>query len=121
MFCKGKAVEKPKIKVAPAQEEQPYLCRFCRTPVARAEHRVRIDGLLDHVFANPHGHVFEIRCFSRAEGGVPVSFPSSEFSWFKGYEWQVGECGQCHGHLGWFYSRKEASFWGLILDNLIQP
>jgi len=71
-------------------------------------------------FANPHGIVFEIGCFTAVKGCGYVGPPSDEFSWFAGYDWRVAVCFMCLTHLGWFFSSAgKESFHGLILDRLI--
>lgn len=71
------------------------------------------------MFANPHGIMFEIGCFLSAPGGMALADPCSDFTWFRGYDWQVAVCRGCSDHLGWFYSRRETGFWGLILDKMV--
>ncbi|MCG8568026.1 MAG: cereblon family protein [Desulfobacterales bacterium] len=119
IVCKEKTDQEVRIEEKASPDELKYLCRFCRKEVADAAHGIRVDDQGTHVFANPHGQVFEIGCFSNAPGATTASEPSSDFSWFKGYEWQVAVCSQCSGHLGWFYSQTAYGFWGLIMDNLV--
>ena len=82
--------------------------------------RVAVAGSHRHVFANPHGHVFEIGCFAAAPGCAVVGSATSDFSWFPGMLWQVAVCVACGLHLGWRYARDDDSaFFGLILDRLL--
>ncbi len=83
--------------------------------------RLAVAGSHQHVFANPHGHVFEIGCFTAAPGCAAVGLPTSDFSWFPGMIWQVAVCGACGRHLGWRYVQGDGGvFFGLILDRLRQ-
>jgi hypothetical protein len=97
------------------------VCRSCLFTVTDPEQRMTVEGEFLHAFANPHGHVFEIGCFSRAPGCVKGSEPSMEFTWFAGYAWQVGICGNCAAHLGWIFSGESHQFYGLILEKLLFP
>ena len=107
------------------QEAPVIICRACDAVVTRPEFRIEVDGGFVHTFANPHGLVFEIGCFSEAEGCVRGSAPSDEFSWFRGHVWTVAVCRNCQNQLGWiFSSAKDGTpnqFFGLILDQLIFP
>ncbi len=94
------------------------VCAFCQHPVTFPAFRIEVHGEHRHTFANPHGLVFHIGCFSEAPGCRPVGAPSSEFPWFSGYDWQVGRCARCGLHLGWLFTSAAASFHGLILDRL---
>lgn len=113
-------------KAEPGVKDDPViLCRNCRNAVTKPEFRISVANGFSHTFANPAGHVFEIGCFSRADGCTAASPPSSEFSWFKGYVWHVGICRHCQAQLGWIFSSStgtgRAGFFGLILDQLIVP
>lgn len=97
------------------------LCRQCLKKITAAEERISVDGAHMHTFANPHGIVFEIGCFRSAEGCGQVGPESDEFTWFKGFRWEVAYCRGCLLHLGWlFVSPAGGSFYGLILDRLVE-
>jgi len=96
------------------------LCRHCGHLITRASARITVNGSHAHSFANPHGVVFHIGCFSTAEGCGYAGPLSNEFTWFTGYNWRIAVCGACLVHLGWlFVSDSESRFNGLILDQLI--
>lgn len=97
------------------------VCRNCHGLVTEPVCQIEIDGAFCHTFANPHGQVFEIGCFNGAPGCLAISPPFDEFSWFKGYSWNVGVCCDCRIHLGWVYRSDQDRFWGIILDKLIFP
>ncbi|TVR00797.1 MAG: hypothetical protein EA399_03695 [Desulfovibrionales bacterium] len=105
----------------PDETGQPALrCRACGWVVTAEDQRITVNGRHDHVFFNPHGHVFEIGCFAHAPGAVPASSPSTEFSWFPGLTWQVVACAACGAHLGWrFQDVQDSDFFALILDRLV--
>lgn len=95
-------------------------CRACRHAVTRSAERIAKGSAHRHTFANPSGIVFEIGCFRDAPGCEAVGAPSTEFTWFAGYAWQIGVCAACRIHLGWRFSAADR-FFGLILDRLIFP
>ena len=104
-----------------AEAEEVIVCAACSSPVTDPSRQIQVSGRFSHVFANPHGHVFEIGCFSEAKGCMAVSTPSDEFSWFPGFSWQIGICRQCVSHLGWVFISEREKFYGLILDKLVFP
>jgi hypothetical protein len=102
-------------------EQEEYIrCRQCRNILASPNDRISVQGSHQHTFANPHGTVYEIGCFTAVKGCGHVGPPSDEFTWFAGYSWRVAVCFMCLTHLGWFFSSAgKESFHGLILDRLI--
>lgn len=96
------------------------VCVHCRGFVTEPAARAEVQGEHRHTFANPHGFIFHIACFSQAPGARPVGAPSLEFPWFTGFTWQVDLCAQCGIHLGWFFQSSERSFHGLIADRLVE-
>ncbi len=140
-----KSAKKPK-----NQEKKVILCAFCSSTITDANQIISVNGSHQHVFANPHGIIFETGCFKMCDGCIVEPIVYSEFSWFHGYNWQIAGCRRCHQHLGWFfisddnqcsniesykasYSNKTTSlqkrttstttnsFYCLILENLIIP
>jgi hypothetical protein len=107
---------------AAAGTDRGIRCRQCGHGVTRPRLSVSRSGAFHHTFANPHGIVFEIGCFTRAEGCALVGPPSNEFSWFPGYDWRVAVCRACLIHLGWRFSAPATDpFFGLIIDRLRFP
>ena len=100
------------------QSERSLVCAHCRNVVTVPSARVEVNGEHRHTFANPHGFVFHIACFSEAPGVRPIGVASEEFPWFAGYAWQVDLCAQCGMHLGWHFESRDHSFHGLIIDRL---
>lgn len=83
---------------------------------ARAER----GGLHEHSQVNPHGFIWRFGCWAAAPGCAAIGRPTSEFSWFAGYRWQIGECGGCGLHLGWLFSGDGDRFWGLIVERVVE-
>lgn len=127
LICK-KAGSKTEEKTTPESKqdvEPAILCKNCNAVVTKPEFAVRSGQGFSQVFANPAGHVFEIGCFAKAWGCCQGSPPSSEFTWYPGYDWCIGICAACAFHLGWIFlpvrQGPGSKFYGLILDHLIFP
>jgi len=114
-YVKADSQKKEEIK-----KEKVLLCRQCSRVITRRSLKAYIDGAHEHTFANPHGIVFEIGCFKSAAGCIYAGQPTGEFSWFKGFMWQIAVCGSCLSHVGWLFTSGSNSFAGLILDRLIE-
>ena len=95
------------------------ICRQCGYLITMPENIISINGSHKHTFTNPAGITFEIGCFSDAPGCLIHGIPTSEFTWFEGYQWNYAHCAGCLTHLGWFYQGRDDSFFGLILESLL--
>jgi len=104
-----------------SKDKEIIVCAFCHNHIADPSKQIAIHQSFRHIFANPHGYVFEIGCFSDVINCCPASTLSNEFPWFIGYSWQIGICTRCSTHLGWYFSSESNSFWGLILEKLVFP
>ena len=102
-------------------EDDVIVCAFCLQTVTHPSRQIMINQSLHHIFVNPHGMVFEIGCFTHAQGCMTASKASNEFSWFPGYSWKIAVCRYCSTHLGWIFSSQSDFFFGLILEKLIFP
>jgi len=100
------------------RSERILRCRACEAAIASIDDRIEIAGAHAHTFVNPHGHVFEIGCFARADGCTTLGPASAFFSWFPGYAWRVAVCAGCRTHLGWSFG-EAPDFWGLVLPSLV--
>ncbi|OFZ66617.1 MAG: hypothetical protein A2328_09755 [Bdellovibrionales bacterium RIFOXYB2_FULL_36_6] len=104
-----------------SKNEEVIVCALCNHRITDPLQQIIINQSFNHIFVNPHGHIYEIGCFSHASGCHPASVPSDEFSWFIGYSWQICFCDMCSTHLGWYFTSELNRFWGLILKKLIFP
>jgi hypothetical protein len=96
------------------------LCKFCRQRITSEDKAIEINYRHCHTYSNPAGARFRIGCFSTATGCQTQSAPTEEYTWFKGFSWQVALCTNCLTQMGWYYqSAAAANFYGLILDHLI--
>lgn len=76
-------------------------------------------------YCNPAGYVHEtLTIYKTKENSTfTIDRPSTEFSWFPGYSWQITLCANCRQHLGWkFVATKNnylpKSFYGLSGNNI---
>ncbi len=100
-------------------EGQTILCANCRNIVTGPEEIITVNDHHRHTFINPEGLVFQVGCFSHADGCMIEDYSTLENTWFAGYTWSVSICLNCTVHLGWFYEKGDQHFFGLILDRLI--
>jgi hypothetical protein len=100
------------------EEEHVISCKNCGNPITTPESIISVDGKHIHSFTNPAGIIFEISCFSSADGCIVIGDSTLEHTWFEGFDWSFSHCSACLIHLGWFYQSKEESFFGLILNLL---
>jgi hypothetical protein len=101
------------------KKEVPLLCSHCSAAITTRNQTISINGQHEHAFFNPAGIAFEIRCFRQAPGCLVQGDATTQFSWFDGYSWQYATCNNCLAHLGWFFSSRDNSFFGLIAGKLI--
>ena len=99
-------------------EDLPRRCRRCGNPITTAASAISIEGLHEHVQANPGGFVFLFGCFANAPGCDIIGEPTREHTWFAAYAWQIALCDQCQCHLGWYFRSGDDGFFGLLLDRL---
>lgn len=105
----------------PEEEELWIACRNCHQLLTQPSQGTAVNGSHQHTFANPSGVVFEIRCFRSTKGCALTGPPSTDFTWFPGYSWQIAICSSCQTHLGWlFRSQGAGQFYGLIVDRLTE-
>ncbi|MFH0974740.1 MAG: cereblon family protein [Spirochaetota bacterium] len=103
-----------------SKRENLILCKYCNYAITSPKHIIRIEGEHNHTFKNPYGSIFNIGCFSSAEGCLNHGDFTTEHTWFKGFGWCYASCTSCYIHLGWYFKSHETSFYGLILNKLIE-
>ena len=112
-------VRRPEKRDAPDEDAGGVLvCAACLQAVTSTRARIEMAGSHSHTFSNPHGIVFHIGCFAIAPGCDVASEPSTHYTWFAGYAWQVAACRGCGEHLGWLFRSGDSRFHGLIFDRL---
>jgi hypothetical protein len=104
--------------VAEFTANDPILCKACSAVITSVAAIIAVNGHHSHCFTNPADITYRIGCFSAADGCSVYGRPTTDFTWFEGFAWNFAFCAGCHLHLGWYYQSPEASFFGLILENL---
>ncbi len=103
-----------------SEPDKAIFCKSCKELITRSEHKIQVGGSHTHTFFNPAGLIFELGCFQKAPGVAVMGEVTSEFSWFAGHVWCFALCRSCGVHLGWFYETGDSSFFGLILNTLVE-
>lgn len=102
-----------------SKEEQWYVCKQCHQQITQPGFQLNIQGRHEHTFANPSGIVFDIKCFSNAQGFSFIGPPSEEFTWFSGHTWRIIICSSCLTHIGWYFVNSSGKgFFGFIADRI---
>ena len=96
------------VEESEAEKKKVIICAFCGNTITDMDQIISVNGSHHHIFANPHGIVFDIRCFKQCDGCTVDPQIYSEFSWFHGYNWQVAGCSRCYKHLGWQFRSNYA-------------
>lgn len=69
---------------------------------------------------NPHGILHEVMTVRSARNLVVAGPPTSEFTWYPGYAWEIAWCAACAEHVGWSFTATGESepsrFWALRRD-----
>jgi len=101
-------------------EEKWYVCRQCHQKLTQPGFHLNIDGRHEHTYANPSGIVFDIKCFSNAQGYSFIGPSSAEFTWFSGHSWRIVICAACLTHIGWYFTKDAGGgFFGFIADRIV--
>lgn len=98
------------------EEQKSVRCKNCNYEITEPAFAIEPH---EHTFRNPAGYSFHVLCYSTAPGATSEGQATTADSWFAGYAWTFAICGQCHNHLGWWYT-GENSFAGLIATRLIR-
>jgi yippee zinc-binding/DNA-binding/Mis18 protein involved in centromere assembly len=99
------------------EENKKLLCKQCKNHITNVDDAISIEGAYTHTFSNPAGYIYTINCYQTAPGCLVTGKSTSEFTWFKGYEWQLAFCNSCQEQLGWFFI-NEQQFYALIADRI---
>jgi hypothetical protein len=102
------------------KEDDALYCAACGHLATRGRWRIAVNGDHAHTLANPAGLIFRVDCYKEAPGARAVGPPTDEFTWFRGYDWQVALCADCEVQLGWQFTGDDspAVFFGLIRPRL---
>ena len=59
-------------------------------------------------YVNPGGYVHETLTLYKVKNILYIGQPSTEYSWFPGYAWQICQCSYCDSHLGWRFTASSS-------------
>lgn len=59
-------------------------------------------------YVNPGGYVHETLTLYKVKNVLYTGQPSTEYSWFPGYAWQICQCSYCDSHLGWRFTASSS-------------
>lgn len=105
-----------------------FLCKRCRNKIAMYNDIFAMSkDAVNANYCNPAGYVHETLTVNKTfESAVQmVDRPSTEFSWFPGYAWQIAICKKCFTHVGWKFmavnnrNLRPRTFFGLSCKSLI--
>lgn len=102
-------------------------CKRCKTRVASySDIFAMAKGNVNANYCNPAGYIHETLTVNKTlEESVRIfDRPSTDFSWFPGYAWQIAVCSKCSSHIGWKFTAvtknlKPKSFFGLTCKSLV--
>lgn len=83
-------------------------------------------GNVNANYCNPAGYIHETLTVHKIvdDSARIVERPSTEFSWFPGYLWQIAVCKKCSSHIGWKFIAgtkylRPKTFFGLSCKSLV--
>ncbi|XP_049294794.1 protein cereblon [Anopheles funestus] len=103
-----------------------FICKRCESEIANYDDMFAMSKQgVQTSYCNPSGYVHDTLTVHKTKENstLPVERPSTNFSWFPGYSWQIIVCANCRQHLGWkFVAEKKnvlpKSFYGLSGTNI---
>jgi hypothetical protein len=107
--------------VRSGDDDDALVCVACEHRITSRDLREERAGAHEHTFVNPGGYVHHIGCFAAAPGCAYVGGPETAFSWFRGWTWQIAECGRCRTLIGWLFRSGGEQFHGLLVEKLRSP
>lgn len=98
-----------------------FLCKRCNNKISMYNDIFSMSkGNLAGNYCNPAGYIHETICFYKVieSSTRMIDRPSTDFSWFPGYAWQIALCSKCSTHVGWKFiavskNLKPRMFFGL--------
>ncbi|XP_064399498.1 protein cereblon-like isoform X7 [Halichondria panicea] len=100
-------------------------CSNCDTDLGLKEDifSMSVDGPLA-AYVNPGGYVHDTLTLTKAVHLNVQGGPSSDHSWFPGYQWTIVNCETCKAHKGWCFEAtrkklKPVKFFGLTRSGLV--
>jgi cereblon len=84
-----------------------FKCKRCNNSIAcYGDIFAMAKGNVNANYCNPAGYIHETLTVQKTiENALQmVDRPSTDFSWFPGYSWQIAICSKCSTHVGWKFS-----------------
>uniref|UniRef100_A0A182WK39 Protein cereblon n=1 Tax=Anopheles minimus TaxID=112268 RepID=A0A182WK39_9DIPT len=103
-----------------------FICKRCESEIANYDDMFAMSKQgVQSSYCNPGGCVHDTLTVHKTKENstVPIERPSTNFTWFPGYSWQIIVCANCRQYLGWkFVAEKKnvmpKSFYGLSGTNI---
>ena len=106
-----------------------FLCKRCKNKIAIYNDIFAMSkDAVNANYCNPAGYVHETLTVNKtfeASAVELVDRPSTDFSWFPGYAWQIAICSKCFTHVGWKFiavnnrNLRPRTFFGLSCKSLL--
>lgn len=104
-----------------------FNCKRCRNQIASyADIFAMAKGNVNANYCNPAGYIHETLTVKKTSENAArlVDRPSTDFSWFPEYAWQIAQCKVCSSHIGWKFiavtkNLAPKSFFGLSCKSLV--
>lgn len=109
----AKISEQVELEIANGDDKW-LICVVCENRITQKSNKITINSSHKHSFTNPHGILYSICCFKSVAGCTTIGLPTTEFTWFAGYSWQVMICSRCKSHNGWRFEKGDNIFYALI-------
>lgn len=76
-------------------------------------------------FVNPAGYVHEVLTVRAARNLLHAGPPTTEFTWYPGYAWEIAHCARCTSHVGWRFTLADAPadppvFWAFRRASVVE-
>ncbi|XP_011295031.2 protein cereblon [Musca domestica] len=94
------------------KEEAVYICRTCGTHIANCRELFAMSKHgVQSQYCNSAGYIHETNTVYQVnrQNILYSGSPSTEFSWFPGYQWHIIVCKICEHHLGWEFKAVESN------------
>jgi cereblon len=123
--AKGRAKRRLPADEESAGRSKRILCRWCGEALSdvSAIFATSASGTAQ-TFLNPYGFLHEVVTVRWARSLTLSGPPTTEFTWYPGYAWEVASCGRCRAHVGWAFravsNEEPERFWALRRDGITE-
>lgn len=104
-----------------------FNCKRCKKQIAcYSDIFAMAKGNVNANYCNPAGYIHETLTVYKTldDAAKIIDRPSTDFSWFPGYAWQIAICKVCSSHIGWKFialtkNLRPKTFFGLSCKSLV--